>query len=500
METINSKIIRVLRISELSKVPVLLIGNPGVGKTTTVEKFCEMFGYELVLLRGSQSSPEEILGFDVNDNNERKTTTHLVPEWYIDVKNFESQGKKVLLFLDEITTSNEPTQAALLHLIFERKVTRVDKLPDDCLIVSAGNYSGNLSSGFNLIPPLMNRFMIINIVPNDIDIDVFLGKYDPSSQNLMSSIKNVYNNEERPVDDSFINSSKSLIEKGIKEMTRSLVKSGKLSLSATEMSDVYSDTSGYLLGFVSFRSLNYLREVSIYTYLTYGKAGITSDSFDLMVKGLVGIGFKVNKDSVEKISLYDEYKEAILGICIELDKMKSKSILNYNDTFIKLLGFDPIQEGVPESRLSSLKDKEYHSLIKLISDASKDKSIRKIESPINDNIILELTEKLIYSVNETVNYISENLVKNNGYYKPGVLGDSLVNFNLGIKLFKALKNFVNTPSFNYNYDITNKINSTLETKLRRYSFRVDNIVNEYKKTVPDSLILSEIIPIESVKC
>lgn len=257
METINSKIIRVLRISELSKVPVLLIGNPGVGKTTTVEKFCEMFGYELVLLRGSQSSPEEILGFDVNDNNERKTTTHLVPEWYIDVKNFESQGKKVLLFLDEITTSNEPTQAALLHLIFERKVTRVDKLPDDCLIVSAGNYSGNLSSGFNLIPPLMNRFMIINIVPNDIDIDVFLGKYDPSSQNLMSSIKNVYNNEERPVDDSFINSSKSLIEKGIKEMTRSLVKSGKLSLSATEMSDVYSDTSGYLLGFVSFKSYTY---------------------------------------------------------------------------------------------------------------------------------------------------------------------------------------------------------------------------------------------------
>lgn len=498
METINSKIIKVLRISELSKVPVLLIGNPGVGKTTTVEKFCEMFGYELVLLRGSQSSPEEILGFDVNDNNERKTTTHLVPEWYIDVKNFESQGKKVLLFLDEITTSNEPTQAALLHLIFERKVTRVDKLPEDCLIVSAGNYSGNLSSGFNLIPPLMNRFMIINIVPNDIDIDVFLGKYDPSTQNLISSMKSICNNEERSVDDSFINSSKSLIEKGIKEMTRSLVKSGKLSLSVTEMSDVYSDTSGYLPGFVSFRSLNYLREVSIYTYLTYGKLGITSDSFDLMIKGLVGVGFRINNNSVEKVSLCDEYKEAILGICIELDKMKSKSILNYNDSFIKLLGFDPVQEELSDSKLKRMKDEEYQSFIKLLEDASKDKSIRKIESPINNNIILALSEMLFYSVNEAVNYISKSL-SGDYYTKPGVLGDSLVNFNLGIKLFKSLKKFVNINSFNYSSDIIDRMNSTLDTKLRRLSFRADNIINECKKRSLDSSILSEIIPIESVK-
>lgn len=106
METINESIFKALKISEFSKIPFLFIGNPGTGKTTTVEMFCKIRGYELVLLRGSQSSPEEILGFDVNSRSEDKFTDKKFPSWYRDVKNIYNNGGKVLLFLDEITGAN----------------------------------------------------------------------------------------------------------------------------------------------------------------------------------------------------------------------------------------------------------------------------------------------------------------------------------------------------------------------------------------------------------
>jgi Cdc6-like AAA superfamily ATPase len=41
---INSSIFAALKVSEKSKVPFLLIGNPGTGKTTTVEMFSKIRG------------------------------------------------------------------------------------------------------------------------------------------------------------------------------------------------------------------------------------------------------------------------------------------------------------------------------------------------------------------------------------------------------------------------------------------------------------------------
>jgi hypothetical protein len=176
-DTINDDgIFKALKISEFSKIPFLFIGNPGTGKTTTVEMFCKIRGYELVLLRGSQSSPEEILGFDVNSRSEDKFTDKKFPSWYRDVKNIYNNGGKVLLFLDEITGANEYTQSALLNLIFDRKVS-TEKLPDDLLIVAAGNYADNLSTQFNLLPPLMSRFCVFNVVPTLDDIDAFLSEF-----------------------------------------------------------------------------------------------------------------------------------------------------------------------------------------------------------------------------------------------------------------------------------------------------------------------------------
>lgn len=502
METINAQIFKVLRISELSKVPVLLIGNPGCGKTTTVEIFCKIAGYELVLLRGSQSSPEEILGFEVNEGNPDKTTTHLNPRWYAEVKEYEKQGKKVLLFLDEITTSNEPTQAALLHLVLGRKLTDDDKLPDSCLVVSAGNYSGNLSSGFNLIPPLMNRFMIVNIIPGDKDLDSFLGKYQPSLIDPEYELDQIYKNEERNQDQSFINATKLLIEKSIREFTRSLIKSGELDLTVTEISDIYTSTQTSILpGLVTLRSLNFFREVSIYTYLTYGKAGISSEFFDLMTKGLVGIGY-VNRDgSPTPISLSEKYKQAIISTCIELDKNKSKSLVGYNDAITKILGFDAslIDESDIKERLKVMTIGDINSLSKIFKDAASDKSIRKVDTPVDVNTIM-MVSNLIQHTSKIVceDYIVTPLVKNAGTFDLNKLNGYLHVYNSNVELYNNLHKFVSMKNFNYPEVITSYLSvSPVNIVLDRNAFRIKHAIDNAKKVSPESIdTILQIIPIK----
>ena len=175
---INAQIFYALKVSEESRVPFLFMSAPGMGKSTSVDMFAKIRGYELEVLRGNSTSESEVMGYDVVDTTPgSKSTIHLRPSWYNKVLENAANGKRTLLFLDEITTCPEHVQSALLHLIFERKVGD-ENIPEDTLIVSAGNYSQSLGNTFGLIPPLMNRFCIFNIVPEKEDVKSFLCRYE----------------------------------------------------------------------------------------------------------------------------------------------------------------------------------------------------------------------------------------------------------------------------------------------------------------------------------
>ena len=171
---LNDQILRSLFISKESGVPICFLSNPGFGKTTMIQRYADEMGMNLVLLRGSDYQPEDILGFPINKDGEFR---RLLPTWYKKL----SHDKPNLLFIDEITTASDHVQAPLLSIIFERKIEDVP-LPEDTFIVAAGNYSLNLTDNFNLLSPIVNRFMFINLKATNNDIDLFLGlddKYVP---------------------------------------------------------------------------------------------------------------------------------------------------------------------------------------------------------------------------------------------------------------------------------------------------------------------------------
>ena len=131
-------------------IPVLLWGKPGVGKSSFLEGL-ETDAFPVITLIASIHDPTDFSGLPIEHNGKVR---YAIPEW---VENFGEDGNG-LLFLDELTTAPPAVQAALLRVVLERKVG-FHSLPNKVRIVAAANPPDLMSGGWELSPPLRNRFV-----------------------------------------------------------------------------------------------------------------------------------------------------------------------------------------------------------------------------------------------------------------------------------------------------------------------------------------------------
>lgn len=343
---IDIDIMMALKVCEKSGVTPLFLGNPGIGKSSAVQMFCDIRGYDLLILRGSSSSPEELLGYDVA--NEKVTDTgyakKLYPSWLKKIESNHEKGIPTLLFLDELSTCNEFTQAAMLEIIFSRRVSEDKFLPEDCFVVAAGNYFANLSSSFNMIPPILNRFAIFNLTPTADDLEIFLSKYNGSLSgkrvNTIDTLKKEMeklDKQEKEYDQDSKNRIGEYIERAIREQTKYLIAQGQIDLTVADLSGLYSNDykngDPSVFGFVTFRTLNYLRDISVAYYTCFGVPGIKSSNYRKAIDGLCGIGLswksggKKNEPDINQIGKY--YFDAIGAAANEIKKMSISKLPEY---------------------------------------------------------------------------------------------------------------------------------------------------------------------------
>jgi hypothetical protein len=76
------------------------------------------------------------------------------PDWAVRLV----KAGRGLLFLDELSTAPPAVQAALLRLVLERRVGAL-RLPPGVRIVAAANPRSSAADGWELSPPLANRFV-----------------------------------------------------------------------------------------------------------------------------------------------------------------------------------------------------------------------------------------------------------------------------------------------------------------------------------------------------
>ena len=146
----NDAVLEALSLAVAARIPVLLWGPPGAGKSSAVESMCQSIDatYEVVI--ASIREPSDFSGLPVVTEN---GVEFAPPRW---AKRLSDAGGGVL-FLDEISTAPPAVQAALLRVVLERVVGDLT-LPDDLAIVAAANPPDQAADGWDLSAPLANRF------------------------------------------------------------------------------------------------------------------------------------------------------------------------------------------------------------------------------------------------------------------------------------------------------------------------------------------------------
>jgi hypothetical protein len=143
-----------------AKRPIFLWGPPGVGKSDVVASITEELGGYMIDLRMAQMEPTDVRGIPFFNKNINKM------DWAepIDLPDQElaSQYPIIVLFLDELNSAPPAVQAAGYQLILNRRVGKY-RLPDNVVIVAAGNRESDKGVTYRMPMPLANRFIHVEV-------------------------------------------------------------------------------------------------------------------------------------------------------------------------------------------------------------------------------------------------------------------------------------------------------------------------------------------------
>ncbi|MEU8548229.1 MoxR family ATPase [Streptomyces roseoverticillatus] len=144
-----------LTLAVAADLPVLLWGEPGIGKTAALTRLAESLGLPLTTVIASVHEPSDFSGLPVvGDDPAEQGVPMAPPDWAVRLV----RAGRGLLFLDELSTAPPAVQAALLRLVLERRIGAL-RLPPGVRIVAAANPRSSAADGWELSPPLANRFV-----------------------------------------------------------------------------------------------------------------------------------------------------------------------------------------------------------------------------------------------------------------------------------------------------------------------------------------------------
>jgi hypothetical protein len=143
-----------------SKRPVFVWGPPGVGKSDIVKQIGDSLNAPVIDVRLSLWDPTDIKGIPFF--NSVTNTMEWAPPSELPNEAFASKYEQIILFMDEMNSAAPAVQAAAYQLVLNRRVGTY-RLPDNVLIVAAGNREADKGVTYRMPAPLANRFVHLDM-------------------------------------------------------------------------------------------------------------------------------------------------------------------------------------------------------------------------------------------------------------------------------------------------------------------------------------------------
>jgi len=172
----------------------LFMSNPGIGKTSIIQKFAKDKGVKLVKITLSQRMPNEVVGMVMPDVISKALLVFNSHE-------LEQLNDGDVLFFDEVFNGTlKQTLDALLNLLEDRTLPTGKKLAD-VMIVAASNPQGLI----NLTPQIKQRFEREDLKFNAEEFQVYLKNKYGMPESISSHLCTLINKEKfEPNDWNFV--------------------------------------------------------------------------------------------------------------------------------------------------------------------------------------------------------------------------------------------------------------------------------------------------------
>ena len=147
----QTQCLQALQVAVAANVPVLVWGEPGAGKTASINAMVDAMGWHVETVLASLREPSDFAGLPVLTDGDVRMAP---PDW---ARRLAGR-RDAVCFFDEISTAAPSTQRALLRVIHERVVGDL-ALGGEVRMVAAANPAEVAAGGWDLTPPLANRFL-----------------------------------------------------------------------------------------------------------------------------------------------------------------------------------------------------------------------------------------------------------------------------------------------------------------------------------------------------